>query len=61
VPQSVPPINVPAGHDEECVERVTLLARTGLGLELGQIAWIARANDRWNSSVARTPFPQSHA
>jgi hypothetical protein len=60
-PQWVLPINVPVGHDDECVERVTLLACVGLGLELGQNAWIARVNDRWNSSVARTPFPQSHA
>jgi hypothetical protein len=50
-----------AALDAECVERVTLLAHTGLGLELSQIAWIAQLNDRWNSSVARTPFPQSHA
>jgi hypothetical protein len=41
-PQSVPLTGVPAGHDNECVERVTLLARAGLGLELGQNAWIAR-------------------
>jgi hypothetical protein len=60
-PQSVPLTGVPVGYDDECVERVTLLARAGLGLELGQNAWIARVNDRWNSSVARTPFPQSHA
>jgi hypothetical protein len=59
-PQSVPLTGVPAGHDNECVERVTFLGDAGLGLELGQNAWIARVNDRWNSSVARTPFPQSH-